>query len=646
MHVQISCEECGRRYKIAESTVRGKRIFTRCKCGARVVVEDPTRAPSSSSTTGSIRRNSRWFVNITTSEPLAMSLESLIRAFGVGRIDTETLVWRRGMVNWAKLRDVKELSARLLGDPLVSDQVPGNQLPSGPLIGESAKQPVDSMPPPGDGQSSPPPAPKPLVPGADADAATVARQARPVKLRLQQKSHTRTGMGATRLPSEDPAPEGKDSEKAPVSSSASEFARMAAELEESGPVTEPLGAANLSRAVEHFNKVRTLDAGGSHDQELPLNMAEPSRSAQTPISMSSSSLRTRSAEDRDPSPLTVTKLRKYALLVALLGAVATIVAVAIIPGPLDVSPENSVASKAVAFRAPEPHEPEAPRSAPAKQPSGTVVKPVVAPVTPPVEPNSEIPHPTIVLAAKKTDPIAAPSSPFALAADSRSASPALSDNAVRPKVTRNPLTAVAAKPAPSPAVTQQAATPRAPTPKSPAPSPVASSAKARPFGQPANVSTPPTRKSPSVAKPATSAAAPKLATQPAAKRQPAAAQGSAEAPKSSPNPSKVGVEKPSDSLPAAVPPAAVRPFQRHVADVQASKAAVSASQCPGQAASGKVQIIVEPWGTVRSVRHLNQAFVGTKTGICVMQAFQQVRVPVFDGEAATLQSSFKITPAR
>lgn len=57
---------------------------------------------------------------------------------------------------------------------------------------------------------------------------------------------------------------------------------------------------------------------------------------------------------------------------------------------------------------------------------------------------------------------------------------------------------------------------------------------------------------------------------------------------------------------------------------------------------GQVNVQIEKWGRVVRVTHLNQAFVGTPVGLCVMQAFQQVRVPAFEGTAQNLTGSFAV----
>jgi hypothetical protein len=81
------------------------------------------------------------------------------------------------------------------------------------------------------------------------------------------------------------------------------------------------------------------------------------------------------------------------------------------------------------------------------------------------------------------------------------------------------------------------------------------------------------------------------------------------------------------------------------AEQQLGVAAWKASTC-GQAGatrgSGEVKVVIESWGRVGRVTHLNQAFVGTPVGLCVMQAFQQLQVPPFDGGPQMITGSFVV----
>jgi hypothetical protein len=58
--------------------------------------------------------------------------------------------------------------------------------------------------------------------------------------------------------------------------------------------------------------------------------------------------------------------------------------------------------------------------------------------------------------------------------------------------------------------------------------------------------------------------------------------------------------------------------------------------------SGQVSVVIQTWGRVVRVTHQNQAFVGTPVGVCIMEAFQQVQVPPFEGGPRTLVGSFLV----
>jgi len=149
--MRVTCDRCLRRYDVPDATVKGRKIRARCKCGARVIVQDEERAARSSAsgsqTTGSIQRPVRWFVDITSWEPIAMDLRQLVRAFDGGRIDADTLVWRKGMPDWRRLRDVPELAERLMG-PEAAAKATATEAPieAGPAVSDA--------PPPNRGERS------------------------------------------------------------------------------------------------------------------------------------------------------------------------------------------------------------------------------------------------------------------------------------------------------------------------------------------------------------------------------------------------------------------------------------------------------------------------------------------------------------
>jgi len=97
--------------------------------------------------------------------------------------------------------------------------------------------------------------------------------------------------------------------------------------------------------------------------------------------------------------------------------------------------------------------------------------------------------------------------------------------------------------------------------------------------------------------------------------------------------------------PSRPPQSAVPAFDEKRAREQLGLAAFKASTCGqlgGTRGPGQVNVVIEAWGRVVRVTHLNQAFVGTPVGLCIMQAFQTVQVPPFQGEAHSLTASFLI----
>ena len=95
-------------------------------------------------------------------------------------------------------------------------------------------------------------------------------------------------------------------------------------------------------------------------------------------------------------------------------------------------------------------------------------------------------------------------------------------------------------------------------------------------------------------------------------------------------------------MPAQPTPAA---FDEKRAREQMGVAAFKASTCNqlgDTRGSGQVNVVVQSWGRVVRVTHLNQAFVGTPVGLCIMEAFQQVQVPPFEGGPRTLVGSFLV----
>ncbi|HVZ34448.1 MAG TPA: DUF4339 domain-containing protein, partial [Polyangiaceae bacterium] len=192
--------------------MKGRKIRARCKCGARVIVQDEERAARSSAgggqTTGSIQRPVRWFVDITSWEPIAMDLRQLVRAFDGGRIDADTLVWRKGMPDWRRLRDVAELAERLMGaDPGAKNASAEAQVDPATMASEPPpRQPDRPRTPPASysvGESDERAARKALAPEDDVNLAHSAPAENTERSPGQALGHQLAG---ERLPSVAPVP--------------------------------------------------------------------------------------------------------------------------------------------------------------------------------------------------------------------------------------------------------------------------------------------------------------------------------------------------------------------------------------------------------------------------------------------------------
>jgi hypothetical protein len=106
---------------------------------------------------------------------------------------------------------------------------------------------------------------------------------------------------------------------------------------------------------------------------------------------------------------------------------------------------------------------------------------------------------------------------------------------------------------------------------------------------------------------------------------------------------KLAAEQAEASKPSTIAPA--RPFDRQSAENQVAEAKLRATRCAETGPTrgdGSVRVTIEPWGRVARVTHLNEAFVGTPVGLCVIQAFQQIHVPPFDVDSVGLVATFSV----
>ncbi|HEU4578851.1 MAG TPA: GYF domain-containing protein [Polyangiaceae bacterium] len=665
--MRVTCDRCLRRYDVPDATVKGRKIRARCKCGARVIVQDEERAARSSAsgsqTTGSIQRPVRWFVDITSWEPIAMDLRQLVRAFDGGRIDADTLVWRKGMPDWRRLRDVPELAERLMGaeaaakasaaeapleaasaapeHPLQQNRAERSRTPpanysvderapaadtllSGVARSASAQKEASpsseaaaTMPgasaaphtPPGGYGSPEPPRVKPsdrrsaMADGAGFGAVHAAQRLTPGAPVISAKSgSTQMGLSAAGLT---PAPAEQRSVTQTGLAPAPEPGRAAhAESADARASEVDVDVARVSMAPSPRNARSASPAPGARRRA-----SSDETPAQKPasISVSSSALAQASAVPRGK--------QLVALGVLLLGAGVVMVRGTSTDVPVSVpaaSPERraSVASDL----------PRIEKSAP-------------LPLEPVPEPKPAAPQDGVALGDVAQGGVVQGGLAHGGAGHGGAAQGG-AGHATGP----SSAAAAPAKAVPVDPVAQNS--PRgARLPAAPAPVAALVPSKPAPAAPPA-------------------ASAPRLEIHPSSPEAPATSSGeppvtgraeiaAPAVPAPAPAPPAAPMPPPSAVPPSAVPPSAPTPavFDEKRAREQMGLAAFKASTCNqlgDTRGSGQVSVVIQTWGRVVRVTHQNQAFVGTPVGVCIMEAFQQVQVPPFEGGPRTLVGSFLV----
>jgi hypothetical protein len=670
--MRVTCERCLRRYDVPDATVKGRKIRARCKCGARVVVQDEERAAKSlaagSQTTGSIQRPVRWFVDITSWEPIAMDMRQLVRAFDAGRVDADTLVWRKGMPDWRRLRDISELAERLVGaagdasEKKASEALPADLAQSSseppPRQSERSRTPPASYTvgsrsgsePPlalegaqdgamvqngaashgsvsagvaangaltesraaaqgGASFSSVPPAVAgsertSLSPAADDDGSspppsrrnTPSGSPRPHSRRGRGKTPSRPNASLSPVPSRTVTQTGLESP---------------AEVTARSSVAPPPGAGSGSEGPPARTRdSRTSDSrtSDSRTSAAPPGPRRQASSDETPAQKPSSlSVPPGAMIDSQSRP----RGRRFlAIAAVVLGAAFLLKQVATSGDGLPAT----AAHRVDAVPAEKPIAPE--RKAASGQPL-------------PGAPNHGS-LPSAGQAAGEPGPAVPLQSPGARAGD----------------VASGPSKATATTPAPSaaPATLPGAALP---SPAAHAPSGALNvEASARETVGPvgavrsmteapvAEAPRVPAREAPIAPQPAIPAPAPRPSPPPVA------------APALAAKPLPPAPKPPAPAEPAPAPVAREpRPFDEALATQQFQAAVAKAGACGQQGATrgtGRVKVAIEPWGRVGRVTHLNQEFAGTPVGSCIMEVFQQIRVPPFDGNSRSIAGEFVV----
>jgi hypothetical protein len=586
----------------------------------------------------------RWFVDITSWEPIAMDMRQLVRAFDAGRIDADTLVWRKGMPDWRRLRDISELAERLVGagaeasEKVASEPPPTDLAQSGseppPRQSERSRTPPASYTV-GSRSGSEPPVASPAAgaqgsseassasnqstassgsvpPTADAaerasvapadDASGNALPSRRSTPGASPRPHSRRGRGKT--------PSRPNASLAPVPSRTVTQTGLEspAEVTARSSILPPAGPAG---AAASGSEARTRD---SRTSAAPPGARRQASSDETPAQKPSSlSVPPGAIIEGRSRP----RSRRFlALAAVLLGGAILIRQVATsgddtavaadedrveaVPAPAEVEKSPGPARKAAGqpAAAGSAHDIPSPMAAPAGEPRTAAAAEAVA-----AGPSRAAPGASAAPGAPGPLPAGPASAPLNVEASAKETLGLTSPVAEAPKVAAPAAPSAAPLPAPKPPSPAPAAAP----PPRPAP--------------PAVAANPPVP----VAKPAAPAVA---ANPPVPVAKPAA-----------PNPPPPVEPAPA---PAAREP---RPFDELLATQQFEAAVAKAAACGQQGATrgtGRVKVAIEPWGRVGRVTHLNQDFVGTPVGVCVMQAFQEIRLPPFDGNSRSIAGEFVV----
>lgn len=655
--MRVTCERCLRRYDVPDATVKGRKIRARCKCGARVVVQDEERAAKSlaagSQTTGSIQRPVRWFVDITSWEPIAMDMRQLVRAFDAGRIDADTLVWRKGMPDWRRLRDISELAERLVGaggdaseksasepppadlsqstseppprqsersrTPPASYTVSGRSGSEPPVAGEGAA-PLGAVAQGADRRSSVPPGLSPSMASAGGSSS--------VSLGSPSFSSTSTStasIGMVPPPSaHERASAADDSSNAPPSrrSTPSGSPRAPSRRGRSKTPSRPNASlapvpsrtvtqTGLESPAEVTARSSIAPGAGAASGEAVATRTRDSRTSVAPAGG-----RRQPSSDETPAqkpsslsvpPGAIVEGRSRARGRRILAIAALVLGGAFILRQFASGGDGAKVTadhRVDAVHAPQQVAPE--RKAAAGQPLPSAPAPDSS--SPSTAHAAAEPHaagPAVAAGATKSAAGTPTPAGSALLPAAPSATPLNVEASAKETVGAVPPVADAPK---LPELRAPIAAPAASKPESPAPA-------ARPLPAPVAALPPP------VAKPQPPAA---ISKPPAAIAPPPAA-------------------------PAAAAPAPVarepRPFDETLATQQFQAAVAKANSCGQQGTTrgtGRVKVAIEPWGRVGRVTHLNQEFVGTPVGLCIMQAFQEIRVPPFDGNSRSIAGEFVV----
>lgn len=591
-----------------------------------------------------------------------MDMRQLVRAFDAGRVDADTLVWRKGMPDWRRLRDISELAERLVG-----------------AAGDASEKKASEPPPADLAQSSSEPPP---------------RQSE--RSRTPPASYTVGSRSGSEPPlALEGAQDGAMVQNGATSHSSASHGSVSAGLAANGALTESRAAAQGGAS---FSSVPPAVAGSERTSLSPAADDDGGSPPPSRRSTPSGSPRPHSRRGRGKTPsrpnaslspvpsrtVTQTGLESPAEVTARSSVAPPPGAGSGSEGPPARTRDSRTSDSRTSAAPPGPRRQASSDETPAQKPSSLSVPPG-AMIDSQSRPRGRrfLAIAAVVLgaafllkqvatsgdglpatAAHRVDAVPAekPVAPERKAASGQPL-PGVPNHGSLPSAGQAAGEPGPAVPLQSPGArtgdvasgpSKATATTPATLPGAVLPSPVAPAsssalnveASARetvgPVGAARSITEAPVADAPRVPAREAPLAAPPAVPAPAPRPSPAPAAAPALAAKPPPPAPK----PPAPAEPAPAPVAREpRPFDEALATQQFQAAVAKASACGQQGATrgtGRVKVAIEPWGRVGRVTHLNQDFAGTPVGVCVMEVFQQIRVPPFDGNSRSIAGEFVV----
>jgi hypothetical protein len=596
----------------------------------------------------------RWFVDITSWEPIAMDMRQLVRAFDAGRVDADTLVWRKGMPDWRRLRDISELAERLVGAGGDANGKSGSEPPPADLSQSNSEPPPRqserSRTPPasytvGARSGSEPPAADGVihassqsseVQGADTRSSVPAMPvaAMPVAAMPSESAASfqsaASGQSAASVGSVPPPGVSERASVAPTEASTSAppsrrpHSRRGRGKTPSRPNASP--APVPSRTVTQTGLESPAEVAARNSIAPPAGAASngdgaPTRTRDSRTSAAPAGSRRQASSDETPAqkpsslsvpPGAIVESRSRPRGRRFLAIAAVVLGAAFLLKQVGTSSEGvATADRRVdAVAAPKQVEKAlaSERKAASEQP----------------EPARELP-PSTGQAAGDLRTTSSPAQPPTLvpSADVAAGSSRAPAGSGTVPAASSPVT-----PTPSGALNVEASA------KETVVGPIGA---APPLAQAPEL---PVRQPPIAPAPASRPATAAPVAAPAPRPTPAAVAA---------QPSAAAKPPPPAPKPPAPEPAPVarepRPFDEALATQQFQAAVTKAGACGQQGTTrgtGRVKVAIEPWGRVGRVTHLNQEFAGTPVGLCITQVFQEIRLPPFDGNSRSIAGEFVV----